>query len=91
MPLKTQPMTPAQRILAGPSAYADPEAPQEDATTRYVTGLVTEFDILAWEAEQEFVVEAEAQEGYDQYKDIPEDLLAVPMQFWDGVQSSSKY
>jgi hypothetical protein len=88
MPLETAPLTPRQRLAAGPAAYSeDTVATLVGAGGRFGAGYVTENDVASWSRDQEFLTEEEAVEGYDQYRDIPEDLSGLPDDTWDAVDS----
>lgn len=88
MPLETGPMTPQQRLAAGPAAYdTETVATRVGASESFKTGYLSENNIAAWNQDLDYVTEQEAQEGYDQYPDIPDDLLHLPISSWDGVTS----
>jgi len=88
MPLETAPMTAQQRLAAGPAAYeAKPVARQVSPSEAFKTGFVSENTIGAWVQDQEFVTKQAAEEGYDQYSAIPEDLAYMPVSTWDNVDS----
>ena len=87
MPVETMPMGPADRVNAGPAAYLEPEEAGPTAGEAYRAGFVRQQAVLSWTAETENKATVEAVNGYDQFKDIPDDLIGLPMDVWSGVQS----
>lgn len=88
MPLETGPMTPQQRIAAGPAAYEDETVAEHvGAGKSFTTGYISENTVASWNQDLAYVSEEEATEGYDQYSYIPEDLSDLPNSVWDKVDS----
>lgn len=87
---QTMPMTPEQRINAGPSAYMKPQEAAPEFTEAYSAGFVDEQMIMSWSAETENKTAQELVDGYDQFKDIPDDLVYLPTDTWGGVKSPAQ-
>ena len=75
------PMTPADRVNAGPAAYMEPEEAGPTFGEKIKAGFVDTQAELSWLAETENKAAQEAVQGYDQFRDIPDDLNYLPRRF----------
>jgi hypothetical protein len=89
MPLETRPMTTVDRINVGPSFYDEP-IEKKSAGDEFAAGFDRENSVTAWHQDIKNRVEAEDVEGYDQFRDIPDDLLHLPSDIWRGISSPAE-
>jgi hypothetical protein len=86
MPLETRPMTTVDRINVGPSFYDEP-IEKKSAGDEFAAGFDRENSVTAWHQDIKHRIDAESVEGYDQFRDIPDDLLNLPAETWRGIGS----
>jgi hypothetical protein len=86
MPIETMPMSAQQRTQAGTLAYEDPQN-KPTARETFTEGFIDQSAWASWLAETERMVDEGREEGYDQFKDIPDDLIDLPLGVWEGANS----
>lgn len=87
MGLVVLPATTNDRVEAGPVLYQSADTKKATFRESFAASFVEENSIAQWAADLEHQIESDAVEGYNQYKDIPEDLGHMPIDVWRGVRS----